>query len=330
MKLKRRSRGILMIIALAEIMAMIILYIAMDRVVSDTLKSKADADLTIIARDRAQLVETYIKGCTQYLDGYSNASEIKAVLADPDNSLLRKQAREYTIDYCKNIEFLEGLYVAKWDTFVLAHNNPDSVDKVFRDEKNAAILEEEIKTKGVPYCAGIVQAPVTRKMVIPVYAPVKDDKGEMIGFVGAAFYTNRLVGLLHELSSGEPADVNYSLLDVSTGRYIFAPTLSDMGEECTDEDILNAAVEVKVDYLLGNEYSYVRDDRVTSCYYMADRDWLFAVTDSYDNVTDMIRTARIVMVISFAIALLFVVGISLAAVFYFMGPIEELKEEGAL
>ncbi len=56
-------------------------------------------------------------------------------------------------------------------------------------------------------------------MVIPVYAPINDKVGEAIGFAGAAFYSDMLVDKLNELNDEEMPGVEYSLINVATGRY---------------------------------------------------------------------------------------------------------------
>ena len=325
---KKRTRVIIVIMIVAlEIASMAAMFIFTSNSVSSMLKDKAVKNMNIIARDRAQLVETYITGCTQYLDGYSTAREIREVLEDPENPEKIKIAREYTADYCKNIENLEGLYVAQWDTYVLAHTNPNSVDQTFRDEAGAAQLEYDIKEAGAPFCSGIVQAPVTGKMVIPVYAPVRNDQGEYIGFVGAAFYTNRLVALLHDLSSGEPTEVNYALVDFSNKRYIFAPTLSDTGAECTDPDILDAEAQVRINYTKDYTYSFSNNEIVASCYYMSDRNWLFIVMDSNENVFSTISQVRSTMILTIAVTAALTVVISIALLRLLIAPAEEGLDE---
>lgn len=200
MNRSRVSIKIALMIGAVEVIAMLILYVIVDLNMTKTLEIQAIDDLNVIAGDRAALVEAYIRDCCSYVEGYSKSCEIRDVLENPENAENIRQAREYTNNYAQDRKSMEGLYVARWDTYVLAHINPDSVDQTFRDEASALELKNMIISNDKPFCTGIVLAPVTKQMIIPVYAPVKDRNGEPIGFVGAAFYVDSLNEELASLS----------------------------------------------------------------------------------------------------------------------------------
>ncbi|MCR5047327.1 MAG: hypothetical protein K6A42_12205 [Treponema sp.] len=162
MKSVRISAKIALLLALIAIASIFFLYKVMNGKITRILEDRSAEDMSVIARDRAELIETYIEGCCDFLDGYSKAAEIVNVLENPSEQNI-KRAREYTNKCAEGKKFMEGLYVARWNTYVFAHINPDSIDKTFRDAKGAGNLEAQIRQRKKSFCSGIVMAPVTKK-----------------------------------------------------------------------------------------------------------------------------------------------------------------------
>lgn len=162
MKSVRISAKIALLLALIAIALIFFLYKVMNGKITRILEEKTAEDMSVIVGDRAELIETYIEGCCDFLAGYSKAAEIVEVLENPSEKNIQR-AREYTNKCAEGKNYMEGLYVARWDTYVLAHVNPDSVDKTFRDAKGAGNLEAQIRQRKKAFCSGIVKAPVTKK-----------------------------------------------------------------------------------------------------------------------------------------------------------------------
>ena len=325
----KRSRRIgikiALLIGLVEIAAMLILFLIMNHSLTRILEDKAISDMDIIAMDRAQIVETYIDDCVDFLNGYAKATENREVLEHPEDPDCIQASRDYTKLYAEGYTDIEGLYVAEWDTYVLAHTNPDSVDQTFRDAQSAKILENMIREKGRPFCTGIVQAPVTKKMVIPVYAPIYDKEGEAIGFAGAAFLSDALANILHNLSDGESSGIGYSLINAETGVYIFDYDQSVVGAECDDPNILNAINSFRDKDFTDSCISYTYGDRIVCCYYMADRDWVFVESDTKDNIFGVVSVVRtwliiVCLAITAVMVLICVLGVDLQ-----MTPIKDIN-----
>ena len=178
---RKISAKIALFVSAVEIASMFLLYFIMSRNITHVLQDKATDDMSVMAKDRAELIETYIAGCCNFLDNYSKTFEITNVLENQTPYTIKK-AQEYTNKCAEEKSRIEGLYVAKWDTYTLAHINPDSVNKTFRDKNSAKALENQIRKNNKAFCTGIVMAPVTKKMVIPVYSQVLGSNGEPIGF----------------------------------------------------------------------------------------------------------------------------------------------------
>ncbi len=304
------------------------LFLIVTLVTTGSIGDRALSDMKVVAKDRAQLVETYIQGCCDYLDGYSKTTEVREVLENPlDNDCL-KAVRDTTSCVAEGRANLEGLYVAKWDTYVLAHNNPDSMNQTFRDKDGALELEDQIKKVGAAFCTGIVEAPVTKKMVIPVYAPVKNETGEMIGFAGAAFFTDGLEECLSSLKGRGIDNVGYSLINAKKNVYIFSEDPRQVGRECRDEVLLNGITKAHTDIDLGGFYSYAGGDGITSCYYMTNRDWVFVVNEEKSELYQTTSRVNPVVIICFIAAMLFIFTAFFICLFWSLPKHKEDSKQG--
>ena len=324
---KRVSFKIALIIGVVEIIAVLLLFIVTNHHLTEILTQKAIADMNIIAKDRAQLVETYINDCCDFLSGYSRASEIIKVLEEPSDPEALKNAAEYTERYAEGYTDIEGLYAAQWDTFVLAHINPDSVNQTFRDEDSAKSLEKLIRSNKMPFCTGIVLAPVTKKMVIPVYAPVFDKKKNAIGFAGAAFYSEALEISLKKLTDANSSRTGYALINAANNVYIFNDDPELTGQECDDPELVKAVAELSSGSTNSDSYSYSTRGYVTSCYYMFNRNWVFVVRQTNEHVFGMINSIRISLLIICLLTTLVMVIICVFSVEHQMQPLRVINTQ---
>ncbi len=291
--MKRVSIRIALVAAIFEALVMTLIFVLVNHSLTETLEERVMHDVTVIATDRAALAESYIQSCCCYLTGYSKATEVREALKDPENPEALKALKDYTLRYAKGRDHIEGLYTAKWDTWVLEHVNPDSVNKTFRDEEGAKKLETQIREEKKAFCSGIVLAPVTKAMVIPFYAPVFDENGEMIGFVGAAFYREGLQQGLSDAAK-QLGIVDSSILNLNGNIWIYDNDPEVIGTECTDTAILSAMEELKN----SDDRCIVvtGEKRVYALYYQEERDWVFIVTDADAQVFGMVRKVRISLI----------------------------------
>ena len=323
-KRKKISVKIALIIGSVEVIAMTVLFFIINYNLTNILGNKAINDMNVIASDRANLIEVYINGCCNFIDGYSKTPTVQEAFLNRNNPVVKKHIHDLTQKYASSHADIEGLYIADWDTFVIEHTNPESVGIPFRSEIRAKVLEHTIKKEGKAFCAGIALAPLTKKMVIPVYAPVYDENNNAIGFAGAGFFTE---GLEKELSRFSETSIDYSLINIKTGEYIFTDNVNLVGKKCTDVNLLNVLQTAKDNNLKNNTISYKDGESVVSCLFMQNRDWIFTVKDSNENAFKLIQTARKILL---TICLTIAIGMVLVCVFsveYQMLPIREINSE---
>ena len=291
--MKRVAKKTALVASIFEVLVMTVIFILVNRSLTDTLEERVMHDATVIATDRAALTESFVRSCCLFLDGYSRSTEVREALKAPEDTELVQALQEYTLRYAKGHDNLEGLYTAKWDTFVLAHVNPASVGKTFRDADGAKTLEDQIRKERKAFCSGIVKAPVTEAMVIPLYAPVYDETGAVIGFVGAAFYREGLQQSLAEAAK-QMGIVDCSVLNLDGNLWIFDNDPDMIGTECRDTVLLNAIEELKESGEGGKVL--IGEEKVYSLYYLEERDWVFIVTDADEQMFSMVRRVRISLI----------------------------------
>lgn len=324
MKSRRISLKIAAMVGTVEIIAMTALFLIINLGLTKVLEDKAMSDMKIIARDRAQLVESYVIGCCDFLTGYSRSPIIREGFTKKNDPLARRKVHEVTMAYASGHGDTEGLYIAEWDTFVLDHTNPKSVNIRFRDRESAKVLEKTIKAKGKAFCTGIVMAPVTKKMVIPVYAPVYDEDRNAIGFAGGAFYTDALEKTLAPLSDKA---IGYSLINANTNEYIFNEDSQLVGQKCSDQNLLEALETFKSEDNNAKTVSYRSAKSVTSCYFMEDKNWVFVVEDSNENVFGIVRSVRTILAAICIFITLIILLIFGSSVEFTMRPIRVINRQ---
>ena len=321
--MKRIGVKIALLIGAVEILAMAVLFAVIDRNVTNILEDRVIRDMNMIADDHAELVESYITGRCEFLEGYARATEVREVLLHPDDPGCIAAAREFTLRYAEGYDNIEGLYTAEWDTYVLAHINSDSVDKTFREGDAAKDLENSIRSAEGAFCTGVVLAPVTKQMVMPVYAPVKDLNGEMTGFAGAAFYPE---GLGLELAETDEQSFGYSILNCANNVYIYDNDETLVGTECDNPVLLDSIAGLRAASEDGNA-ALTENGEVMSLYYMPERDWVFVISEKEDEVFRLVNTVRFTMVISFLLITVFTVLLLNFSVSRMMSPINEINSQ---
>lgn len=323
--MKHIGGKIVLLVVIAEIAAMLILFIFLNGRLSGMLEDRVISDMGIIAHHRADLAETYIKGRCDFLEGYSRSTEAIRALSDPENPEYIQAARDYTNRYAAGYDDLEGIYIAEWDTYVLAHSNPESMDKTFRDAAGAKELEDLVRANRTAFCTGIVLAPVTKKMVMPVYAPVFDEKGEMVGFAGAAFYPEA-IGV--QLEVNEDLKYDYTIINCNDHNYIYDAKNADLpGTECADEALWATVEEIKAQTGPDKQGSMISNGLAMSIYYMPDNDWIFMVSEPVSEVFEFVKTVRKTAVFVFIPVTLLLVLIVWLVISRMMAPIEKINSQ---
>ena len=252
------------------------------------------------ARDRVELIESYIDSTEGTLTDYLKAQQIKDILENPDDSAAIAAAQKYTEDYSKDIDSLEGIYVSSWDTTVRAHTSAQVVGKVTRPDKDKCDqLNQALLSADGVYNAGIIISPASGKQIISMYRAVFDENGSPIGLGGIGIYTDGLASKLNELPMNGFENSDYYLVNVGTGEYIFHPNKDKVATIAEEQYIIDLIGSLKNSgEMVTDSFTYSDGgNRVAAYTYMNDQDWVFIISDSSSEVMDSAVSMRIQLIV---------------------------------
>lgn len=185
---------------------MAIVYYFVDFSVTGSMKENAVKTMETVSQERSQIIENYIVDTENYLTAYSRAGEIKALLKNPSDEDIVREAQEYTERFSEDREYLEGIYTSNWETNVLAHTNPKVVGITTREGEALTALQKLLLDSEKVYNAGIIISPASKTQIISIYQACYDEEDHPIGLVGVAIlmaFTYKIIDrLIKSLKEG--------------------------------------------------------------------------------------------------------------------------------
>lgn len=325
MKNKKLSLRMILTILAAQVIVLWLLLVFVNRYVSEELVDNALADMQISARDRANFVEQYVERCTGFLENFTKSTEIAEASVDIQNPQKIQAVQKYIDRYSSGVDFLEGVYLADIDTLTLAHNNPDSVNKAFREGDSLKALQDSLNNNDGVFCSGIVTAPVTKQKVLTSYCAVRDASGKCVGFTGAAFVMDGLASELDLLSKNGEYENYYSLINVATGENIFNNRITNSGDFCEEASLVEIMNKIKAD---GSEltYQFADGNEIASCYYMADRNWLFVVSQDEAIISNSVSNIRVKLITISVLSFVFLALMCGLSIIHLLNPLSQIQD----
>ena len=180
------------------------------------------------------LIEEYITHQEDLLAEYSISPLVKDYLNNLSDSKKQSAVQEYTEEYYKSLDNWEGLYVAEWDTHVVAHSNSAVVGITTREGEGLKALQDAMVSAGELYNAGIIVSPASQKLTLSMYCPVYDN-GKIIGYVGGGPFADNLDDILKDLNETDNEIISYSMINVESNMYIFHDDESLIATEIQDD-----------------------------------------------------------------------------------------------
>ncbi len=295
-KKKNKQKSAMNRILAIQLVLMLLLLTAISALVAYKTRQNALDQMAQLNHERALIINNYVENAEKTLIAYSHAKQVSALLEDPDNEKLKKEAQDYTEKFSDDIPYLEGIYTSKWDTYVLAHTNPLVPGMVTRTDPDALAELHDGMTKagrGV-YDTGIIISPASGKQIISMYKAVYNDAHHAIGLVGLGIFTDGLVNDLRKLESPGLESSGYSLVDVATDRYVFNSDEYMIGREPKEKQIFDLTAQAR-EYLItyageapkNGRFEY-RDENgvnmVANWYYLEDHNWYLFLTDAKNEI----------------------------------------------
>lgn len=313
-----------------QFIVLAVLYIFVSSTITANIRENTIDSMQTIVEDRSQMIGNYVHETESYLTAYSRAGEIEKLLLNPEDEKAVATAQKYTEVYSGDIEHLEGIYVSEWNTHVLAHTNAAVVGITTREGEALKALQDSMLAAEGVYNVGFIFSPASGKQIISLYRAYIDADGNPIGLVGAGIYISGLKQMLDMLPNAGLDHAKYCLINTRTGEYIFHEDEDMCGNVAQEEYITDILAEIKQGKeIAATGYIEYEDEGVCSIaayHYVKDRNWIFLLTDTTDEIFATVNTTRIQLLVLCSIALLFLIGISYLIISKFMNPLSPITK----
>ena len=304
-------------VVVIEIIIMMVVFLFVNSKITDQTRDNAVKSMETIAQDRAAIIENYVLDAENYLTDYSRAGEISALLKKPYNKKRVARAQKYTEIFGSDRENLEGIYVSEWNTHVLAHTNAKVVGITTREGDSLKALQEAMLSKNGVYNAGIIISPASGQQIISIYRACFDEKGNPVGLVGGGIFSYGLVEKLNNLHINGMDQAKYCLVNMNTGEYIFHNDEEKVAAVADEEYIKQLLQDSKKEGRGDAGYITYKENNteyIASYKIMQDRDWMFILSDSSDEIFTAVKETSIVLIIICIAALIVMIIVSFAVI----------------
>ncbi len=304
------------IILIVQLAVLLILSVIITLSVSSKTKKSSLDQMTTLTEARAEMIKEYVEQSEDILTFYSKAEQITNLLRNPNNAEAVEAAQEYTSDYSHSVDNLEGIYVSKWDTTVLAHtNNGDHspIGNRTRTEEAAlnSLHQALLSANTSVYNTGIIMSPASGQQIVSMYKAVFDENNEPIGLVGLGIYTEGLLKKLDALKINNAENSFYSMINVKDNKYIFSKDSANIGTEIEINEVKKLAEKYNdIDEAASGNMEYKQGGKkyVSTYTYIPEYDWILMLDDTKGEVFALTNTMRIYLGIFF-VALLILIGV---------------------
>lgn len=296
MKNRRMSTTLTVSIAVAVMICVGLLYITANNGMMWIMKKSALDNMEVSLNAQTSIIEEYVAHQEELLTAFSKAPAIADFLQDPTNKQKKELAQKYTENYYEGLNNWEGLYIAEWDSHVIAHSNAEVVGMTTREGEPLKELQDAITAQNGLYDAGIIVSPASKQLVLSLYCPVFAQDGKTIlGYVGGGPFASGLQDLLY---SAEGDKEKYSMVNVESEQYIFSPDESLIATDIEDEMLLSLISDIRNNNSETHGEKYYKDNTMGKCIavyeYMPTHGWAVVAGNSESNIYSMAnRSMRI-------------------------------------
>ena len=327
MKNWKLSRKLTLGITLIVIVCMSLLYVTANKTLKGMIQESEKNHMESVLDAQTILIEEYVTRQEELLIAYSKTPAVREFLKDVNNEEKKKNAQSYTEYYYAGLDNWEGLYIGEWNTHVIAHSNPGVVGITLREGSSLKNLQDAMTSRNGLYDAGIIVSPVSGKLILSMYCPVFDTNGTtIVGYVGGGPFVESLEKTLYKLRNEEDT-AGYYMINVQTGKYIFADDEALIATQIQDEMLLNIIEEIKTGKNSGEvRYKGEKGNQVANYQYIDEHGWAAVSFDSEKNIYE---NANKNMLVLGKICIVFVLVISILAfvmIFISMKPLHYIEE----
>lgn len=249
---------------------------------------------------RASIINDYVSSAEEYMTAFALGSEVRELLADPNDPVLLQKGQKYTEDFAEVKGIFEGLYIGTPDTYILTHTSQGAIGMTTRSGDSLEEFQNTILAGAKLTNLGIMKSPGTGSMILSMYYPIFEGQ-KCMGYVGAGVYASRLMDVLLGLNIEGLPNSEYVFLNAETGTYLYHEDESLLNTETEDKGYMEIMNRARADgSTQAGTYSYQDDNGITQLVtykYLKDRNWIFMVRDNaaevYGKVSSVGKTVGI-------------------------------------
>lgn len=311
-----------------QIVVLAILYFFVSGQLTSNIRNNTISSMQTIVTERSQLIENYINQVESTLTAYSRAGEIAQLQKNPTSEAAFKAAQAYTEKFSADIENLEGIYASEWDTHVLTHTNAPVVGITTRKGDSLKALQDAMLAADGVYNTGIIISPASGQQIISMYRACYDEKGKPIGLVGGGIFTTGLKEQLNSLPVNGLEQAKYYLINAKNGEYIFHENEEMLGVVSEEEHIQKIITSLTDETDSITDFIEYKDKEggknIAAYHYIADRGWIFLLTDTSDEIFASVNQAKNILLILCVGALILLTIISYFTISVSMKPLSPI------
>ncbi len=333
-KAKKKILDIRMTLLLFAVLPLLITSIILTAVTvsmsSKELKQSAHNSFVSLITQIGETFDFTTKNNETVLINFINAPIVKEFLLNPNDPKLKAEAQQYTVDVFGSLEGWEGIYIADWNSQVMTHPAPPVVGRVMREGDSLKSLQDAmLAAENGVYNVGIITSPASGQLIMSMYAPVFDDKGNPIGYVGAGTFVNDIANKFADVSELK-LDGAYVYYVDSKGTMLYHPDETKIGNPVENAAVKGVVSRIEageenitpecVEYLYKGAMKY-------AAYYVGENNAYVAVLTA--DEAEVLASTKVVTNYSIIIALVCVIicsGLAFAVSRMVSNPLKAVSE----
>ncbi len=294
-------------ITAVTVAGILLLWVLISSGVARLVRDNITNQMSDAVESRAAIINNYVASAEEYMTAFALADEVRGLLLNPQDSVLKERAQQYTVDFAAVKGIFEGLYIATPDTHVLTHTSPGAIGITTRSGDSLKSFQQTILAKKALTNSGIMVSPGTGNMVVSMYYPLFEN-GTCIGYVGAAVFADQLMDSLLELELDGLPGCEYIFMNAENGVYLYHEDETLLNTVTTDPDCLEIIDRASTG---GAGFYAGKGGDFTVYKYLEDRGWVFMVRDSQSEIFRSVYQLQILAGIVCALVAVLIILVSL-------------------
>ncbi len=297
-------------ITAVTVAGILLLWVLISSGVARLVRDNITNQMSDAVESRAAIINNYVASAEEYMTAFALADEVRNLLLNPQDSVVKERAQQYTVDFAAVKGIFEGLYIATPDTHVLTHTSPGAIGITTRSGDSLKSFQQTILAKKALTNSGIMVSPGTGNMVVSMYYPLFEN-GTCIGYVGAAVFADQLMDSLLELGLDGLPGCEYIFMNAENGVYLYHEDENLLNTVTTDPDCLEIIGRARAGGADGAGFYAGKDGDFTVYKYLEDRGWVFMVRDSQSEIFRSVYQLQILAGIVCALVAVLIILVSL-------------------